>query len=336
MKLSICIPNFNRADHLNNCLNSILISSKNIKNLKFEVCISDNNSNENITNIVKKYESLIDIKFKKNKKNLGFALNAIESVKMAQGSYAWLIGNDDLLLPETLSELEKIFEENSDVEYFFINSYFLHSDKLKNFAKPVNTKEISTNDLKSICNLSIDKRCSFWEVIDPKVTWDFLIGIFLSVFKREKWLKNIHILNEDDIKDTTPWSNFDNTCIHPKLLSKSFKDSKSYICSKPLSINLIGEREWASLYEFIEIVRIPELIKYYRSEGLPFWKYLYCKNYSLRNFLNFFLKILIGGKKSGLHLVDFRVHFLSNLIYPNSYLSFFYYFLRLFKSKINF
>ena len=64
MKLSICIPNYNRANHLNNCLNSILISSKKIKNLKFEVCISDNNSNENIANIVKGYESLIDIKFK--------------------------------------------------------------------------------------------------------------------------------------------------------------------------------------------------------------------------------------------------------------------------------
>lgn len=336
MKLSICIPNFNRADHLNNCLNSILISSEKIRNLKFEVCISDNNSNENIVDIVKKYETKIDIKFRKNKKNLGFALNAIEAVKMAQGSYAWLIGNDDLLLPETLSELEKLFEENRDVEYFFINSYFLHSTELKNLQKPINTKEILTKDLKSICRLSSDKMCTFWEVIDPKVTWDFLIGIFLSIFKREKWLQNLHILNEEDIKNTNLWSNFDNTCIHPKLLSKSFKDSKSYICSKPLSINLIGEREWASLYEFIEIVRIPELIKYYRSEGLPFWKYFYCENYSLRNFVNFFLKILIGGRKKGLHLVNFRAHFLSKLLFPNTYLSFFYYFLRLFKSKINF
>ena len=154
MKLSICIPNFNRANHLNNCLNSILISSKKIKKLKFEVCISDNNSAENIASVVKKYQAFFDIKFRKNKKNLGFALNAIESVKMAQGSYAWLIGNDDLLLPHTLSELERLFEDNTDVEYFFVNSYFLHSNKLKNFAKPVNTNDILTNDLKSICSLS--------------------------------------------------------------------------------------------------------------------------------------------------------------------------------------
>ena len=25
-------------------------------------------------------------------------------------------------------------------------------------------------------------------------------------------VENLHVLNEDDLKDITPWSNFDNTC----------------------------------------------------------------------------------------------------------------------------
>ena len=45
MLLSICIPNYNRANCLENCLNSIKIAKKNTK-IKFEVCISDNNSEE--------------------------------------------------------------------------------------------------------------------------------------------------------------------------------------------------------------------------------------------------------------------------------------------------
>ena len=56
MIFSICIPTFNREVHLNNCLNSILIASKNVKDFEFEVCVSDNNSNFNIENIVQKYE----------------------------------------------------------------------------------------------------------------------------------------------------------------------------------------------------------------------------------------------------------------------------------------
>ena len=42
-KLSICIPTYNRAKYLKNCLNSILLA-KSQSSIKFEVCISDNNS----------------------------------------------------------------------------------------------------------------------------------------------------------------------------------------------------------------------------------------------------------------------------------------------------
>ena len=119
-------------------------------------------------------------------------------------------------------------------------------------------------------------------MIDPKVSLGFLIGIFLSVFKREQWLKYLNVLDTKPIEDTKLWSNFDNTCTHPKILASAFKNSNAYICTEPLSINLIGERVWYSLYEFIEIVRIPELLDFYRSIGMPFKKYLICKNFALK------------------------------------------------------
>ena len=53
MILSICIPNYNRSKYLENCLNSIYIASKEIDNFEFEVCISDNNSEEKISEIIK-------------------------------------------------------------------------------------------------------------------------------------------------------------------------------------------------------------------------------------------------------------------------------------------
>ena len=101
MLLSICIPNFNRSRCLNNCLNSILISKEN-SNIKFEVCISDNCSRENIEKVVENYSKNLDIKFKKNQKNFGLGKNFLSAVSMAQGDYVWLLGNDDLILPNTL------------------------------------------------------------------------------------------------------------------------------------------------------------------------------------------------------------------------------------------
>jgi hypothetical protein len=105
---------------------------------------------------------------------------------------------------------------------------------------------------------------------------------------------------------------------------------------QPLSVNLIGEREWVSMYDFVEIIRIPELLDYYRSQGMSFWKYVYCKNYALRNFFNFFTKILINGEGSGKQYVNFYKHFLSNLIYPYSWLSIIFFVIRSIKKVLQF
>ena len=331
MMFSICIPTFNREQHLNNCLNSILLASKNVKDFEFEVCVSDNNSNYDIEDIIQKYKSSINIKFNKNKKNLGFSLNAIKSVNMASGKFAWLIGNDDLILPHTLLKIKNLIFKNPEVEYFFLNSYFLNSKYLEKYSSPTDVRKLDLKNLKSICSLKEDRKGIFWDVIDPKVSWDFLIGIFLSVFKREQWLKHLNVLDTKQIEDTKLWSNFDNTCTHPKILASAFKNSNAYICTEPLSINLIGEREWYSLYEFVEIVRIPELLDFYRSIGMPFKKYLICKNFALRNFANYLAKILIGGKKRGLHYLDLKKNIILNLYFPNVYLSSFYFLSRFFK-----
>ena len=68
---------------------------------------------------------------------------------------------------------------------------------------------------------------------------------------------------------------------------------------------------------------------------MNFWQYVITKNYSLRNFFNYFFKILIGGKKMGLDYVNFGNHFFKNLIYPNAWLSILYFIGRKAKYIIN-
>jgi len=319
--LSICIPSYNRVEHLNNCLNSILIAKNNFPSFDFEVCVSDNNSEQDVKKIIQNYSDKFNLKFNQNKKNLGFANNAIKSVSMAEGKYSWLIGNDDLVTPDSFFCLNSILKNNLDKDYFYINSYCMNSKYLENFPKPFDTKNIVFENLDSISKIKKDMSVNFWDVIDKEVSWDFLIGIFLSIFKTEKWLQQVPKLDKKKIDDTGVWSTFENTCLNPILIAESCKNSKAFVCSKPLSVNLFGEREWGDMYEFIEIVRIPELIDFYRSRGLSFKKYIYCKNYSLRNFSNYFYKIYTGPDKKGKHLVDFKRHFLTNLIYPNAYFS---------------
>ena len=317
-------------NQLDNCLNSILISKKNVDNFNFEVCISDNNSQEDTESIIKKYNKELVIKYNRNEKNYGFAINGIKTISMAEGEFSWMIGNDDLILPKTLSKLKNLLQNNLDKDYFFINSYNLESSYLDKFPSPFNTKNLNFKNMKKISSLKTNKEGYFWDVIDPKVSWEFLIGIYLNLFKTKKWLKSIDILDQEKIKDTRVWSNFDNTCLHPIVIANAFKNSKAYIYADPLSINLIGEREWGSLYEFIEIIRIPELLDYYRTQGLSLKRYLYCKNFALRNFSNYLFKIIIGGEKKGRNYLNIKNHILKNLIYPNVYLSPIYFILRKF------
>ena len=335
MKLSICIPTYNRPHHLENCLNSILISNKKVKNFDFEVCVSDNGSKHNIKKIVNKFNKKFDIKFHKFKRNLGITTNFLKSVEMATGEFVWTIGNDDLLMPHTLKSIKNLLKNNDDIDYFFINSFNLKYDYLENFPKPFDTNFLPKKMEKFSNFSSKSKKLKFWELIDPKVSEDFLLGMFLSMFKKN-WDDNLHVLNIVNSKDKRWMSTFDNTCFNVKIFAQAFKDSKAFYCSKPLSINLSGAREWHKLYCFITIVRIPEILDEYRKAGMNYWRYYTCKNYLFKNFFNYLALIFLKGNDYGRKYIKFKKHILSNLFFPNVYLSPIYYLIRKFKKTLTY
>lgn len=323
MQLSICIPTFNRSKYLYNCINSIQIASKLISNFDFEVCVSDNGSESShdkiINNIIYRYKDL-KINYFKFSKNQGFALNALKVVSMAKGKYVWLIGDDDLLTPTSLVKLSALIKENINIDFFFINSFNLDQSFLDKFEYPFNTFDLPKK-MSSICKLNKDKIVNFWKLIDPEVSWEFLISIYLGVFNRKKWEDNKNVLNFDNLQDLNVWSNIDNTLLYPMIICSAFKNSKCYIFTDAIHVNLSGIREWSEIYKFIEIVRIPELLNFYRSQGLPLLRYLICKNFALRNFFNYFISIYLKGDKSGKNYINFYKHIMLNLYYPNVYLS---------------
>ena len=138
MLISICIPTYNRPEHLKNCLSSLARQT----NKNFEVCVSDNNSKTNIRKIINLFNTRLKIRFKKNKKNLGFAINLLNVSKMAKGKFIWFLGDDDLLIPNAIEQLAKRIKQNNNVDFFWINSYDLNYSHLKKFPSPFNTKNL--------------------------------------------------------------------------------------------------------------------------------------------------------------------------------------------------
>ena len=159
--LSICVPTFNRPGCLENCLNSIQIAKKNFK-IKFNVCISDNSAKNINYKIIKKYKRNLSITYKKNKKNIGRVLNMIQAVKLSNAKFIWLIGDDDLLMPNSFKIIKQIIskKKNKDVDFFYFNSACIDSKYIFSKKHPFNTNMLPKKLKKfSLYDNEKKKRC---------------------------------------------------------------------------------------------------------------------------------------------------------------------------------
>jgi len=323
IKLSICIPTYNRAQHLSNCLQS-LISMRKPEGFQFEICISDNGSNDNTKEVVNNAKKEIRINYNRNESNLGIARNFLKVVSMAKGEFVWLIGDDDLLLPHSLETLEVLFNNHKTVNFFYINSYLLDTDYIFSFPQPFDISKLpSKMDKFSLYKKS--QKLNFFELINPKVSFDFLGGMFLSVFKRSMWLDNVNVLNNEAIKDTRVFSHFDNTFPHVKIFSAAFSNSEAYFQADPLTVCLSGAREWKPMNPLVSSVRLVEALDEYRKNGLNYFQYINCKNFALSNIIPHLVKMFLNKEESGYIYIDTNKHILNNMLYPNFYLSVIYY-----------
>jgi hypothetical protein len=243
---------------------------------------------------------------------------------MAEGEFIWLIGDDDLLLPYAIEELCKLIDGHPNVDFFYVNSFHLTTEFLNDYPSPFDTVHLP-NNMVPFSKRKISGEMPFLQLIDPRVSFDFLGGMFLSVFRRKNWSLNVDALGEDALNDSRTFSHFDNTFPHVKIFAKAFSNSRAYFNSAPLNVCLTGAREWSSMYPFIHSVRLVEALCIYRQNGLPFLRYVYCKNFALNYFIPDFIYILLNKSSSGYFYINPFKLLYESFLYPNFYLSFFYY-----------
>lgn len=102
-ELSIVITTYNRRKQLNRLLKSLV----NIPRTFYqEIVIIDNNSNYNISQLLKNYSQL-DIRLVRNKVNIGMSTNIVSPFIHANTKWVWTLSDDDVVLPESLSLINK-------------------------------------------------------------------------------------------------------------------------------------------------------------------------------------------------------------------------------------
>jgi hypothetical protein len=175
--------------------------------------------------------------------------------------------------------------------------------------------------MNSFSQIKKSKKVKFFELIDSKVSWDYLLGIFLSIYRKDMFIKKLNQINQKKLSEKGVWSTFENTAFYTMVYASAFKKSLAYLQSEPLVVTLHGHKNWGNLYPFIKIIRIPEVIEVYRKNGLNFIQYFREKNFALKDFIPCIFQIYKGGAKAGSKYINFFKHILLNILYPNIYLN---------------
>jgi len=143
--LSICIPTFNRAEFLEGSLKCFEEQLRDIDKSEIELYVSDNCSEDYTPQVVQlAIQRGLPIIYNRNGQNLGPDKNFLLCMQRASGKYIWLLGDDDLLRPNTVKYILDLLRNH---DYGLIHLSVLSNennlpeiqeyDNLENFFKTV-------------------------------------------------------------------------------------------------------------------------------------------------------------------------------------------------------
>ncbi len=164
IKLSICIPTYNRKGNLSELLDALAEMIGEARDI--EVIISDNASTDGTKEYMKNLETsgkFKNLHYHRNDENIGPDNNFVMCYKLAKGDYTWLVGDDDIIMGDIVPYLMEVIEKYSPgVVYIGFGSE----------AENVSEKsEISMDDQVVVCNDYVDFML--------KVDYLFLISAFI-------------------------------------------------------------------------------------------------------------------------------------------------------------
>jgi glycosyltransferase involved in cell wall biosynthesis len=318
-KISICIPTYNRHDYLDRCLRSIELAYV-FHPYQIEVCVFDSSETNQSRRVVDTYSESLNIKYLYSPMNEGYAGNFKNCVSMASARMAWLIGDDDLLVQNSLKIIDDLLSEFPTVDFFYCNAFHLDEEFFKDFKKPFDTQYLPL-EMSKFTSIPISTLIPFHKLIDFRVTFDFLGGMFLSIFNREMWELNKSCVKDETSKSRIKFLDLDSTFPHSKIFANTFMKSDAYLLSNPLVVAVSGVREWAEFYPFIRTFRLIDLLREYRQNGLSPLSYWKNKNSTAKYFAYDALYSL--SKKSGQHpKIRLFKYIVSVSACPNFYFSF--------------
>lgn len=267
--LTLAIPTYNRPDKLKDLLDSIL--SQYQHQLSIELVISDNSPGVETENLVAEYKKILPITYIHQPTNIGAAGNYLFTVEAAQGSYCWILGDDDLIIDGSIAKLLSIIEAHPTLPAIVCGYSNISENERQLFRN-------KSYDAETIQRASVFEDTTICGIIDRWENTFFLskvpglhFSILSCVFKRNLWLQNSSIVakalasnqknNADDFEAL--YSTFPHTTIWGKMLI----GQPIFVISKPMACLFYGEQEWISKLPVVTYTHGLSLGNFYRSHG---------------------------------------------------------------------
>lgn len=153
--LTIAIPTYNRSSYLDLCLERIRCELANLsENQRYlvNIFVSDNGSTDSTPEVILKHKNLISTPFEnlRNDDNMGMDFNFTRCYQSAKTPYVWLVGDDDIILPNGLKNVLDVLS-NCKPDLLYVNNYWfnksylnqLHQDRALTITKTKNSLEFT-------------------------------------------------------------------------------------------------------------------------------------------------------------------------------------------------
>lgn len=112
INVSICVPTYNRARMLRQCLDHLA----EFQDQNFELVIGDNASTDDTAEVVASYRSRFrHLVYLRHDENLGFARNMDSVLRRASRPYMYILNDDDLVFEGALSLASTVFSAHPEV-----------------------------------------------------------------------------------------------------------------------------------------------------------------------------------------------------------------------------
>ncbi len=177
IKLSVCIPTYNRATFLGAALDSVIRQATD----EVEIVVSDNASTDHTEALVREYQARFPrIRYHRNPENLGADRNFLKVVELAEGEYCWLLGSDDALGP---SALRQVLQRLGSADIYQLDAVRMSSDMSRVLLS--HEQHLSSlNGARYDCKNNADMLRVFKDALGFNINFTFMSCL---VFRRFLW-----------------------------------------------------------------------------------------------------------------------------------------------------